>query len=66
VSKVCDREASIMRRLMPTRGCCAIKKIVLVIADNQLLIIKNCPLFYDVFCPKLRDDRNSKQTEPLY
>jgi hypothetical protein len=30
VSKVCDREASIMRRPWPTRGCCAMgKKIIL-------------------------------------
>jgi hypothetical protein len=34
VSKVCDREASIMRRPCPTRGCCAI--------ENKMFIILKC------------------------
>jgi hypothetical protein len=44
----CDREASIMRRPWPTRGCCAIGKLpILKLVDDSTLCVWNSPSVSD-------------------
>jgi hypothetical protein len=39
VSEECDREASIMRRAWPTRGCCAMGKKVEVVVVVVVVVV---------------------------